>query len=127
VRALNRLHESLTLATVAPFEIVEARQMLATVKVIPFAVPRPSSTRRWRSSPPSRWSRSPPSRRTASGLVITVLPHTRPQLIEKTKTAIAARLEALGSRLGEVEEAPHTIAGVAMRGETADRQATRPC
>jgi hypothetical protein len=41
-RALNRLHESLTLATVAPFEIVAARQMLATVKVIPFAVPAPA-------------------------------------------------------------------------------------
>jgi molybdenum cofactor cytidylyltransferase len=40
VRALNRLHESLTLATVAPFAIVERREMVATVKVIPFAVPR---------------------------------------------------------------------------------------
>ena len=41
VRALNRLHESLTLATVAPFETVARRQLLATVKVIPFAVPKP--------------------------------------------------------------------------------------
>ena len=40
VRALNRLHESLTLATVAPFAVVEEREMVATVKVIPFAVPR---------------------------------------------------------------------------------------
>ena len=40
VRALNRLHESLTLATVQPFAIVEEREMVATVKVIPFAVPR---------------------------------------------------------------------------------------
>ena len=40
VRQLNRLHESLTLATVQPFAIVEEREMVATVKVIPFAVPR---------------------------------------------------------------------------------------
>src|SRR3954453_14035160 len=37
VRTLNRLHESLTLATSANHERVEARQMVATVKVIPFA------------------------------------------------------------------------------------------
>ncbi|MCX7345138.1 MAG: 4-diphosphocytidyl-2C-methyl-D-erythritol kinase, partial [Alphaproteobacteria bacterium] len=39
VSALNRLHESLTLATVAPFAVVDRREMVATVKVIPFAVP----------------------------------------------------------------------------------------
>src|SRR5260221_552167 len=40
VRTLNRLHESLTLATVANHAVVELRQMVATVKVIPFAAPR---------------------------------------------------------------------------------------
>jgi molybdenum cofactor cytidylyltransferase len=112
VRALNRLHESLTLATVAPFDIVEARQMLATVKVIPFAVPAPAldaALALIASEPLVALAPFTPHR---VGLVITVLPHTKPQLIEKTKTAIAARLEALGSRLGEVEETPHTIAGV---------------
>ncbi len=37
--ALNRLDESITVATLAPFEVVEPRQMAATIKVIPFAVP----------------------------------------------------------------------------------------
>ena len=35
---LNLLDESLTLATVSDFQMVEPRQMLATVKIIPFAV-----------------------------------------------------------------------------------------
>jgi molybdenum cofactor cytidylyltransferase len=39
LKQINRLHESLTIATVAPFAAVAERQMLATVKVIPFAVP----------------------------------------------------------------------------------------
>jgi molybdenum cofactor cytidylyltransferase len=111
-RALNRLHESLTLATVAPFDIVEARQMLATVKVIPFAVPArvlDAALALISSEPLVALAPFTPHR---VGLVITVLPHTKPQLIEKTKTAIAARLEALGSRLGDVEETPHSIAGV---------------
>ena len=40
IRAFNRIHESITIATLRPFERVSARQMLATVKIIPFAVPR---------------------------------------------------------------------------------------
>jgi molybdenum cofactor cytidylyltransferase len=126
VRALNRLHESLTLATVAPFEIVEARQMLATVKVIPFAVPRLCSTQALAliaSEPLVALAPFTPHR---VGLVITVLPHTKPQLIDKTKTAIAARLEALGSRLGEVEETPHSIAGVRGRSNGCSPAITRP-
>ncbi len=36
--ALNRIDEAVTLATLAPFELVEPRQLAATVKIIPFAV-----------------------------------------------------------------------------------------
>ena len=39
VARLNSIDEGLTLATVPPFERVSARQMLATIKVIPFALP----------------------------------------------------------------------------------------
>ena len=45
IRALNRLHESLTLATVAPFEIVEPRQMLATVPAASSSATSPASRR----------------------------------------------------------------------------------
>ncbi|MFW6076828.1 MAG: NTP transferase domain-containing protein [Hyphomicrobiales bacterium] len=112
IRALNRLHESLTVTTVAPFEIVEDRQMLATVKVIPFAVPRPVLDRALALIAAEPLVKLAPFTAHDVGLVITVLPQTKPQLIEKTKAAIGTRIEALGSRLGDVEEAPHTIAGV---------------
>jgi len=36
---INAIDESLTIATLAPFEVVEPRQMLATIKIIPFATP----------------------------------------------------------------------------------------
>jgi molybdenum cofactor cytidylyltransferase len=111
-RALNRLHESLTLATVAPFDIVEARQMLATVKVIPFAVPSHVLDQALALIAEAPLVALAPFTPHRVGLVITVLPHTKPQLIDKTKTAIAARLEALGSGLGGVEQTPHSIAGV---------------
>ena len=39
---INRIDEALTIATVMPFDRVTAGQMLATVKVIPFAAPEPT-------------------------------------------------------------------------------------
>src|SRR5690348_14359951 len=36
---VNMIHESITLATVPPFTHVSPRQMIATVKIIPFAAP----------------------------------------------------------------------------------------
>ncbi len=57
IDALNELDESVTVATLPPFARVEPRQMVATVKIIPYAAPR---TRRRRA--PSR-SRSRPTSR----------------------------------------------------------------
>ncbi|HSR73092.1 MAG TPA: 4-diphosphocytidyl-2C-methyl-D-erythritol kinase, partial [Kiloniellales bacterium] len=37
--ALNLVDEALTVATLTPFDSIEPRQMAATVKVIPFALP----------------------------------------------------------------------------------------
>jgi molybdenum cofactor cytidylyltransferase len=44
VDRLNGVDESLTLATIEPYAVVEPKQMVATVKVIPFAVRRESVT-----------------------------------------------------------------------------------
>ena len=40
INRLNQVHESLTVATVGEHQIVDEGQMLATIKVIPFAVDR---------------------------------------------------------------------------------------
>lgn len=40
VDRINLIHESMTIATVAPFEPLEKGQMAATIKIIPFAAPR---------------------------------------------------------------------------------------
>ncbi|HUF43839.1 MAG TPA: 4-diphosphocytidyl-2C-methyl-D-erythritol kinase, partial [Aestuariivirgaceae bacterium] len=112
VRALNRLHESLTVATVPPFAIVEPRQMLATVKVIPFAVPRHVMEQAMALIAAHPLVTLAPFMPHRAGLVVTVLPQTKRQLVAKTRNALAARLEAMGSWLGEVEVTPHSIAAV---------------
>ena len=112
VRQLNRLHESLTLATVAKFDVVEARQLVATVKVIPFAVPRDvvDKARAIIGNAPLVQVASFKAKR--AGLVITKLPQTKPSLIEKSETAMRERLEALGGTLGDVIVCDHSIAAV---------------
>jgi len=113
VRALNRLHESLTLATVAPYDLLEERQMLATVKVIPFAVPREVLGKALEIVGQEPMVRIAPLAEHRVGLVVTTLPHVKHQLVSKTVEAIRDRLTALGSRLGEVVVAAHRIAEVA--------------
>ena len=55
-RSLNRVDEAITFATLPAYKPVVAGEMIATVKIIPFAVAgEPRATRRWRRrAPPSR-------------------------------------------------------------------------
>ncbi len=44
INQINAAHESMTIATLPPFEPVSTGQLIATVKIIPFAVPLPELT-----------------------------------------------------------------------------------
>lgn len=112
VRALNRLHESLTLATVQPFAIVEEREMVATVKVIPFAVPRDVLEKALAIIGTKPLVCVEAFRQKRAGLVITRLPQTKPSLIAKSEDAMRERIQALGGTLGEVRIVPHAIGEV---------------
>jgi molybdenum cofactor cytidylyltransferase len=109
LKAINRLHESLTIATVAAFAAVSEGQMIATVKVIPFAVPRDVLDQALRIAADEPLIAVRAFQRKRAGLVITKLPQTKPSLIEKSREAIQARLEALGSSLGEVLVVLHAV------------------
>ena len=97
VDALNRQHEAVTLATLAPFEVVEPRQMVATVKVIPFAAPRAAvqgcvALARAQQAPAIRVA---PFRPRKVGLVQTTLPGLKEAVLDKTLEALDRRLAAL--------------------------------
>ena len=111
VIALNSLDEGLTVATVLPYERVATRQMLATVKVIPFALPesvvaQAESLARGTSATIG----VAPFRQATAGLILTRLAGTKPSILEKRRQAVEARLSAAGSRLGPVEVCDHDIA-----------------
>jgi molybdenum cofactor cytidylyltransferase len=114
---LNRLDEALTVATVAPFEAVHKGQMLATVKVIPFAVERALLARALGelSVPAVKLA---PFRPRKVGLILTELPGFKESLLEKAQTAVRGRLAGLGGELVQVHRCTHDTAAVATALQT---------
>jgi len=114
ITALNAINEGLTLATVPPYERVSPRQMLGTVKVIPFALPEPVVA-----EAEAMLARSPAARlgvagfRAArAGLVLTKLSGTKPAVLDKRRQAVADRLASAGSTLAKTVTCDHDTAAV---------------
>jgi molybdenum cofactor cytidylyltransferase len=107
VRAINHLDESLTIATLPPFAVVADKQMVATVKVIPFSCPREVLDRALEISGQNTLLKVVPFVKKNIGLVITTLPQTKDSLIAKTEEVTRARLQALGLSLQNVFQVKH--------------------
>ena len=108
VDALNALDEAITLATVAPFARVAERQMLATVKIIPFAAPRRAveAAEKLLSAPIVRVA---PFRPMRVALISTTLPGIKSSLLDKNRSALDARLRDIGSRIASEFRIDHAI------------------
>lgn len=106
--AINLVDEALTVATLPPFDTVSARQMLATVKIIPFAAPRAALDRTLaltrQEGPLIRVHAFRPRN---IGLVATRLPAIRESVLDKTRSVLDARLAAMGSRIGHEIRCAH--------------------
>jgi molybdenum cofactor cytidylyltransferase len=113
IKALNHLHESLTLATLTNHAVVQHKQMLATIKVIPFAMPRGVLEKALDIIGKTPLVTALPFQRKQAGLIITRLPQTKAQLITKSETAIRSRLAALDAELSDVIVCDHTQLAIA--------------
>lgn len=114
VDALNELDEAITLATLAPHEIVEPRQMAATVKIIPFAAPEAAVERAVAlAGAPAPLLSVAPFRPKRVGLVQTTLPGLKPSILDKTLEATNRRLAALDCPPAEERRVPHEAAAIA--------------
>jgi molybdenum cofactor cytidylyltransferase len=114
VDELNRVHPAVTIATLAPFALVEAKQMVATVKIIPYAAPEAAVSAcaeiAARGGPLIRVA---PLRHEEVGLIQTRLPDMKDSVLDKTARITAERLDLLGSRLKAEKRCghrPHEIA-----------------
>ncbi len=114
VRAINHRDESLTLATLPNFARVDARQMLATIKIIPFAVPvavRDAALRLIGKRPLITVA---PFKPLQVGLIITRLPQTKDTIIAKSKAAIGDRVIGMGGVMHSVVVCNHAQHDVAQ-------------
>ncbi len=111
---INRLDESITIAALPPYAMVEPRQMVATIKIIPFAVPGNVLKRCLKTirTAGGLFSVAAFASRTV-GLVQSTLPGTRSKLLDKTVGVIRDRVEMLGGRLLGETRCAHTIPDVA--------------
>jgi molybdenum cofactor cytidylyltransferase len=126
VDRLNAVDEGITIATVPQYERVEARQIVATVKIIPLGV-RESALAACeavaRETP--GLARVAAFRPRRVGLLQTMLPGLRTQVLDKTTATLTRRLAGLGSTLAWETRCTHEeaaiVAGIKeLRGDGAD-------
>ncbi|MFM9940165.1 MAG: NTP transferase domain-containing protein [Hyphomicrobiaceae bacterium] len=114
IAALNAIDEGLTIATLAPFERVTTGQMLATVKVITFALPEAAVAAGEAVARKAQGLvRVQAFARKTAGLILTRMAATKAQVLAKRQQAIESRVTALGSTIGPVEIVAHAEAEIA--------------
>ena len=97
---LNAVDEAITVATLANHAPVAPRQMVATIKIIPFAAPE-AALATWESQ--AKALRVAPFRGRPVGLVQTRLPGLKTSVLDKTAEVTRNRLAQLGcTLLGEL-------------------------
>lgn len=116
IAALAGIDEAITLATLPPHQRVAEGQMVATVKIIPFAVPGGVVAEA------ETCAREPgsglcvhPFRPTRAHLILTRFAHDKQSLLEKRKGAVADRVQALGGSMGEIDTCGHDIGELTAR------------
>ncbi|HZP71550.1 MAG TPA: molybdopterin-binding/glycosyltransferase family 2 protein [Pseudolabrys sp.] len=114
VDALNRVDEAITLATLPAFKPVVEGEMIATVKIIPFAVAKAARDRALgAAAQASPVIRVAPYRVRKVGIVSTLLPGLAPKVIEKTLKITAARIAPAGAMIIAERRVPHEQAALA--------------
>ena len=114
VHAVNGVHESVTLATLPAGAMAQAGQMIATIKIIPFAIVEDILTQVLGEI--SNFSDSfaiAGFKNHKVGLVATQITGTSEKMLDKSARLLADRLERLGSSLGEEIRCAHTEDAVA--------------
>ncbi len=105
----NAIDEAVTLASLPAYEAVEARQMLATVKIIPFAVPRAVLDTAFNLVPKLEVR---PYRDCKLALISTRLEGVSDKLLDKNRTALQKRLDQLAGHIMLESRVAHDQASV---------------
>lgn len=111
VDAINAVDESITVATLAPYQPVPAGEMIATVKIIPFAVSGDDLVASMRGAAGA--IRLAPFRPLRVGVASTLLPGLKRTVVGKTLDVLAARLEPAGATIAHEVRVEHDARALA--------------
>ncbi|KAB1075297.1 molybdopterin-binding protein [Methylobacterium planeticum] len=112
IDAVNSVDEAITVATLAPFKPVVAGEMVATVKIIPYAVPGFLLEEACGAARPGLLGVAP-YRLARVGVVSTVLPGLKDATIDKTLRNLRRRLAPTGAEIATERRVPHAREAVA--------------
>ncbi|CAN7712487.1 NTP transferase domain-containing protein [Mesorhizobium sp. LjNodule214] len=113
INAINAVDPTITIATLAQHAPVEKDQMVATVKIIPFAVAAALVDRVAKICAGGEIFAVNAYQPVRVGVIQTVLPGVKPSVLDKTLRVTEARLARSGGRLTAERRTPHEIAPVA--------------
>ena len=113
VDRFNGVDEALTIATLPGERAVRANEMLATVKVIPFAVPGAMLGRALECLEPEPPIRVAPFGPSATAIIQTRLPPTKESVLDKTSRVLRSRLESIQGRVVDEIRCSHSAGAVA--------------
>ena len=113
INAINAVDPAITIATLAQHAPVEKGQMVATVKIIPFAVAASLVDKVVKICAGGEIFAVNAYRPVNVGVIQTVLPSVKPSVLDKTLRVTEARLARSGGRLTAERRTPHEIAPVA--------------
>jgi len=110
---LNAADEAITLATLPAWKPVVAGEMVATVKIIPYAVPGAALEAALASAGGEPLVGVAPYRLTRIGVVSTVTPGLKPSVVAKTISVLGRRLAPAGAAVVAEATCPHDEAALA--------------
>jgi molybdenum cofactor cytidylyltransferase len=112
VDRLNRIDPAITVATLPEFAAVEAGRMVATVKIIPFAVAEAKLTQAMETARGAAPIRVAAFRPLKVGLVATTLSGLKPSVMDKTRRLLDERLAPAGARITAEARVAHEARAV---------------
>jgi len=111
---LNRVHESITFATLSAFKPVVEGEMIATVKIIPFAVEQASFEAALALAGKTKpLIRVAPYKIQKLGVVSTLLPGLVPKVVDKTLKILSDRIAPAGATIVAERRVAHDQAALA--------------
>ncbi|MBC7810659.1 MAG: molybdopterin-binding protein [Burkholderiales bacterium] len=110
---LNNIDEGITIATIREHTLVHPGDLLALVKIIPYAVPESRVV----DVEATASEHAPilavrPLQAHSVGLIVSGPAHARDQLVESFRQPVKNRIEPLGSSLAETLYVAHTVAAI---------------